>query len=124
MVRIYITFNTFHNWGTTYQLNTPLTQKTLPLYFLLYINQIFKNSKILIKRKLCRRLVVLKSPFHYKTPKHHIQYKYYTIKFNFLTTLINYKYVYNLLTTFFNQNKIYSTQIKKSKLFPTQNLIL
>lgn len=66
-----------------------------------------------IKRKLKRTIVVLKSPFHYKLPKHHIQYMYYRI-----TVTVKVKQIYKFLTKqlfqqYFIQNKPHRLQTKQ-----------
>lgn len=49
--------------------------------FFLFLYILFSMSKISIREKKIfkRQVVVLKSPFHYKLPKHHLMYNFFIV---------------------------------------------
>lgn len=105
MVSCKFIYNSFHNWFLTSTINTKLKAKSLPLYFLIYCNTLFIKPKITIKKKFKRTLVILKSPFHYKLPKHHIQYSYFNIIIQFTVNKLFFKQIFKILNSGFIHNK-------------------
>lgn len=70
-----------------------------------YMSSALNKPRIQVKKKIKRTFVVLKSPFHYKTPKHHIQYSYYSIHATMGVKIEYAKKIRSIMSAFFLQNK-------------------
>lgn len=115
MVQIYVTYSSFHNWRSSAPLGKRLFNKSMPLYFLLYASSILVKPKVSVKPKLRRNIVVLKSPFHYKGPKHHIQYKFFTITVSASVKPEFSDATFRILTSYFHQNKPHRAIIRRPR---------
>lgn len=112
MVHIKITFNTFNRWAGVGKLHGRLKEKLFNLYFMLYMSRIIVTPRVSLKKKVKRTIVVLKSPFHYKTPKHHIQYSYIAVYASLAVKLEFSKRVRYVLSQYFIQNKPHRIQMR------------
>lgn len=118
-----IIFNSFNNWQNSVILTKNNIKKFFNFYIIFYMFNIF--SKIVIQSfiKFKKKLVILKSPFHFKLFKHHLIYCYYTIRcwFFFLSKYLNtLNNLFKLLFffNFFKKSKfIYYQQFKLNNLF-------
>lgn len=63
-------------------------QNTFNIFLIMRGFSIIKNLKVTTTSKTKKTLVVIKSPFHYKLPKHHISYQFFQHRISFL---IHYK---------------------------------
>ena len=88
------------------------------------MSSFFYKPRVDIRRKFKRTIVVLKSPFHYKTPKHHIQYSYFTINTSFAVKAEHLLRARTVLTSFFLQNKPNRYQQKMCMGLDLQGIIL
>ena len=80
--------------------------------------------RVQTRRTVKRTLVVLKSPFHYKSPKHHIQYSYYTVYASVRVSILYYKKVATVLSRHFIQNRAHRVSIRVPHKLHLQYLIL
>ncbi len=118
-----IIFNSFNNWQNSVILTKNNIKKFFNFYIIFYMFNIF--SKVVIQSfiKFKKKLVILKSPFHFKLFKHHLIYCYYTIRcwFFFLSKYLNtLNNLFKLLFffNFFKKSKfIYYQQFKLNNLF-------
>lgn len=105
IVHIKVTFHSFNKWSATRHLKGDLKEKLFNLYFMFYMSSALNKPRIQVRKKIKRTFVVLKSPFHYKTPKHHIQYSYYSIHATIGVKIEYAKKIRNIMSSFFLQNK-------------------
>lgn len=114
IVQIKVTFNSFNKMAVTRHLKGNLKEKLFNLYFMFYMTNIIIKPRITVKRKIRRTFVVLKSPFHYKTPKHHIQYSYYAIYVCFTVASRFAHNAHKVVSSFFLQNKTNRVELRDS----------
>lgn len=100
-----------------------LKEKLFNLYFMFYMSSTLNRPRIQVKKKIKRTFVVLKSPFHYKTPKHHIQYAYYSIHATIGVKAAHAKIVRGVMSAFFLQNKPNRVQENRPSRLALNNLL-
>lgn len=116
IVKIIFTLNSFRELANRSNLDN---MRSLNLFFFLYYCSIFKNVRLFTRKKTKRVLVILKSPFHYKLPKHHVSYEFWTHSARFLVPLKFSKLIHELLKKGLINDKPHSTAVsyvKKLKL--------
>ena len=82
------------------------------------------QPRVQTRRAVKRTLVVLKSPFHYKTPKHHIQYAYYTVHATVRVSRAYYKQVAKTLSRHFLQNRAHRVTTRAPQRLELRSLVL
>lgn len=112
IVFIGVTYNTFNRSSDTQHIYGHLRAKLFSIYFLFYVSGLFKNPRVCTKRRVKRTIVVLKSPFHYKSPKHHIQYSYYSVYASVRVPYKGYKRVAEILSSYFIQNRAHRVLVR------------
>lgn len=102
----------------------PLRAKLFNLYFMFYMSSALSHPRVQTKRAVRRTIVVLKSPFHYKSPKHHIQYSYYTIHASVRVSRIYYKQVSATISHHLLQNKAHRLSIRIPQKLTLKSVLL
>jgi hypothetical protein len=82
------------------------------------------HPRVQTRRAVKRTLVVLKSPFHYKSPKHHIQYAYYTIHATVRVSRVYYRQVAKVLSKHFLQNRAHRVTMRAPQRINLRGLVL
>lgn len=102
----------------------PLRAKLFNLYFLFYMSSSLSAPRVQTHRAVKRTLVVLKSPFHYKSPKHHIQYSYHTIHASVRVSSHYYRQVSRVLSRHFLQNRAHRILLRVPHRLCLRDLVL
>lgn len=75
-----LVFNSFTKWNKFININRTNKKKFFSFYIIFFLFSIF--SKVIVQTfvKFKKKMVILKSPFHFKLFKHHIGYFFFTIR--------------------------------------------
>lgn len=122
IVSFRLTINTFNKFALSANLSTRNKKKMFNFFFLLISTSYCSSTRININKNVSRSFVILKSPFHYKTPKHHVQYSYYTAIIFLKTNLLYKQEVYEALSSFFILTKAHRLQTGNFKKLNIKNL--
>lgn len=102
----------------------PLRAKLFNLYFMFYMSSALSSPRVSTKRAVKRTLVVLKSPFHYKSPKHHIQYSYYSIHASVRVSAVYYRQISQVLSRHFLQNRAHRISVRAPRRLSLPDMLL
>ena len=76
MTELLLTIHSFNSLKTCLAVGNQLKKK-FNFYLFMYILLSFSKASFKERKVFKRQVVVLKSPFHYKLPKHHLMYNFF-----------------------------------------------
>lgn len=121
--KITFKFNSFNKTDDNASLEFNSKKKFFFWIVLFKLNFFFKKINFCTKKYLKRTITILKSPFHYKTPKHKLQYSFFMTTLKVSVDKKNKNRLINLLKHGFNTLKPHKIQITDPKTIVIKKLI-
>ena len=75
--------NSFNKLTRFTSVNKGIKRKEFSIMCVAYATSFLKKPNLRQNLRVKRQHVLLKSPFHFKTPKHHLYYSFYVISLSF-----------------------------------------